>query len=145
MSSVYPPFRLSFMLPDSLAAFVRPGRHCPCLAGCLVTISRGYVAHIDGPTRAQVFAQTRRFLTEIAKDHPPLHIAAELVTDDRHRERGWTIVLGAPVVLTRDWCPIAPPHLEVESPSLADPPVYDGPEWIGAGIENNGNADGPKR
>lgn len=134
VTSLYPPFRLSFLLPDSLAAFVGPGRISPCLQGCLVTISRGYVAHVDGGARAMVFAQTRRFLEEIGRDRGPLYIAAELTTDDRRRERGWTIVLDAPIVITRDWCPIVPPILDLECPPIADPPVYDGPELIGKPI-----------
>lgn len=37
------PFRLTFLLPDQVAAFVRPGVHCPCLAGCLLI---GGASHI---------------------------------------------------------------------------------------------------
>jgi hypothetical protein len=54
LASVYAPFRLSFLLPDHLLGFVRPGRHSPCIAGVLLTIGRGLMA-IEGGHRRGVF------------------------------------------------------------------------------------------
>lgn len=96
MDSLYAAYRLSFLLPDTLAAFVRPCVHHPCLAGCLLTIERGGLVRVDGKSREMVFDQTSRFLRVIAKDHPPIIIAANLITPERRRD-AWTITLNASV------------------------------------------------
>lgn len=118
VASIYAPFRLSFLLPDSISAFVRPGRHCPCLAGCLVEVHRNSLVTVDGRSRTEVFRQAQIWLRPLIKDRPPFSMAANLVTRDRHRVP-YQIVIRAEVAFV-------PGALEAEIPA--------------AHIENNTNS-----
>lgn len=109
--SIYAPFRLTFLLPDGLAGFVRPGRHAPCVSGVLLTINRGGLVHIDGARRNRVFDQARRFFRVVAKDRPAFIISASLITPDRRRE-AWEIAINSDVTFTRDFAPIISTEIE---------------------------------
>jgi hypothetical protein len=109
--SMFPPFRLTFMLPDGLAGFVSPGVHQPCIAGCLLTINRGGLIHVDGKARAAVFDQARRFFRIVAKDRPAFIVSASLVTADRRRE-AWEIAVNSDVTFTRDIAPVISSEIE---------------------------------
>jgi hypothetical protein len=111
IASLNAPYRLTFMLPDSLAAFIAPGVHQPCLAGCLLTISRGGLVAIDGKTRGLVFEQASRFFRLMAKDRPPFLVSAALVTPDRRRE-AWEIAINSRVTFTRDFAPVMCSEIE---------------------------------
>src|SRR5215813_5061834 len=111
LPSLYAPFRLTFLLPDVLAAFVRPGRHCPCLAGTLLTIEEGGLVVIEGKERLPIFDQARRFFRVIAKERGPLIIAAALVTPERTREC-WEIVVNSDVTFCRDFAPLVGAKIE---------------------------------
>lgn len=109
--SAYAPYRLTFLLPDGLAAFVRPGRHCPCLAGVLLTIHRGGLVAIEGGRRDRIFDQARRFFRIIAKDRPAFIVSGALITPDRRRE-AWEIAVNSDVTFTRDFAPIISSEIE---------------------------------
>ncbi len=109
--SLLPPFRLTFLLPDGLAAFVRPGLHSPCIAGCLLTIHRGGLVAIEGRARSAIFDQARRFFRVVAKDRPAFIVSAALVTPDRRRE-AWEIAVNSDVTFTRDFAPIISTEIE---------------------------------
>lgn len=91
-----PPYRLNFLLPASLAGFVRSGTWQPCLAGCLLQVDRSTLVRISGRSREAVFDQAARFLRVVAKDRPPLVIAATLCSPSRGRN-SWTITVNARV------------------------------------------------
>jgi hypothetical protein len=105
VSSIYAPYRLTFLLPDHLVAFVRPGVHQPCLAGVLLTIGHGGLVHVDGRDRRAVFEQTRRFFRVVAKDRPAFIVSANLVTPERRRE-AWEMAINSDVTFTRDIAPV---------------------------------------
>jgi hypothetical protein len=109
--SVLPPFRLTFLLPDGLAAFVRPGLHSPCLAGVLLHIRRGGLVAIEGGHRRAIFDQARRFFRMVAKDRPAFIVSAALVRPDRVRE-SWEIAVNSDVTFTRDFAPIISTEIE---------------------------------
>jgi hypothetical protein len=117
VTSLLPPFRLTFLLPDGLAAFVRPGLHHPCIAGCLLTIHRGGLVAIEGKTRPAVFDQTRRFFRVVAKDRPAFIVSASLVTSDPRNKSGdrresWEIAVNSDVTFTRDFAPVISTEIE---------------------------------
>jgi hypothetical protein len=114
LASISPPYRLTFLLPDSLAAFVAPGIHQPCLAGCLLTITRNALVTIDGRTRGLVFEQASRFFRLTAKDRPAFMVSSILVTPDRRKE-AWEIAVNARVVFTRDFAPVIVSAAEIEA------------------------------
>lgn len=107
------PHRLRFLLPPVLSLVVTPGRHQPCIAGCLLVIERqkdlAFLVMIEGPSREQVFEQARRFLRILAKGFGPLSIAAVLSTPAQLAPDGapqwsvrggqdtWTIIVGAEI------------------------------------------------
>lgn len=109
--SIYAPFRLSFLLPDTLAAFVAPGLHQPCIAGVRLDIGRGGLVAIEGKTRPAVFDQARRFFRIIAKDRPAFIVSASLIRPDRVREC-WEIAVNSDVTFTRDFAPIISTEIE---------------------------------
>src|SRR5258706_14017322 len=102
--SLLPPFRLTFLLPDGLAAFVRPGLHSPCIAGCLLTIHRGGLVAIEGRARSAIFDQARRFFRVVAKDRPAFIVSAALVTPDRRAE-AWELAVNSAVTSTGSFAP----------------------------------------
>jgi hypothetical protein len=112
VASLYAAYRLSFLLPDTLAAFVRPGVHHPCLHGALLTIERGGLVRVDGQSKERVFDQAARFLRIIARDHPAITIAANLITTERRRDP-WQIVIGAGVAFM-------PGGIEPHVPAVAE-------------------------
>lgn len=91
--------RLTFLLPPALG-LVPPGRHQPCVHGCVLKIAPGGLVSIEGPSREQVFEQTRRFLRLQAKGRPPMTIAATLYTPVEIVRGGpdpWTIIVNAEI------------------------------------------------
>lgn len=135
MSCVAPeePHRLVFLLPPTLALRAEPGRHSPCLHGCVLKVSQLAQVEIEGPDRTQVLDQAIRFLRVVAKDvikglAPPVTIGAVLRTPGRQRERyagdqwprtygaagrdGYTIVIGHDVAIAPG--PIGP-HVLAEA------------------------------
>jgi hypothetical protein len=113
-ASIYPPYRLSFMLPDGLAAFVREGRHVPCLHGCLLEVHRNALVTVDGRSRSEVFRQATIFLRPIARDRPPFTIAATLIGPERRRDV-WNITLRADVVFSPGGIEPSIPGAEIEN------------------------------
>jgi len=109
--SVCAPYRLTFLLPDHLAAFVRPGVHQPCIVGVLLKIERGGLVHVDGATRRAVFDQMRRFFKVVAKDRPAFLLSAILVTGDGRRE-AWEIAVNSDCTFTRDIAPVISSEIE---------------------------------
>ncbi len=105
-----PTYRLSFRLPPALRLSVLPGRHTPCIHGCVLEIERDLTVAIEGPSREQVFNQARRFMRVTAKGHGALVIPATLFVPVAHLRRGdtWHIAVTASgdVVITAG--PIAP-------------------------------------
>ncbi len=94
--------RLTFLLPETLAFAVREGVQHPCLHGCLVTIGRAGHVTVTGQSRQRIFDQTTRFLRSIGAAHPPVAIAATLITPAEVSfapgwRDSWTITLNADV------------------------------------------------
>jgi hypothetical protein len=87
VASIYNPYRLTFLLPGSLSAFIAPGVHQPCLAGCILSVNRGGLVSIEGKTRGLVFDQVGRFFRIVARDRPAFLVSAVLLTPER-RDRG---------------------------------------------------------
>lgn len=90
-------FRLTFLLPPALSLLVQPGRHQPCLAGCVLTIARTGLVAIEGPSRERVFEQATRFLRVNSKGRPPYSVCATLCCLDARGRDGWSIIVGADV------------------------------------------------
>lgn len=108
-----PLYRLDFTLPPVIG-LVAPGRHHPCLHGCVLTVAPDGRVRVEGLSRERVFDQARRFLRIAARGHlpgrqgrpkaaSPLSLIAVLTTPRQpHRgvpggQDGWTIILGAEV------------------------------------------------
>lgn len=107
-------YRLSFLLPTSMLLLVPEGRHCPCLAGCVLIVDRGVVV-IVGPSREQLFDQVRRFFRAHARKLPLLKVSATLETP-RNRgggRDGWTIVVNSEVTFTASAITDARPALRL--------------------------------
>jgi hypothetical protein len=90
------PYRLTFMLPRNLLLSVAPGRHSPCLHGCVLMIDRGLV-EIEGPSRELIFQQVRRVMRIVAKGHEPFSTVGVLTSPHPPGRDGWTIIVGADV------------------------------------------------
>lgn len=111
-------YRLTFLLPDIMLLLVPEGRHCPCLAGCVLIVDRGVVT-IVGPSREQLFDQVRRFFRAHARRLPLLKVAATLETprtpaSNRGGGRdGWTIVVNSEVTFTASAITDARPALRI--------------------------------
>jgi hypothetical protein len=73
-------YRLTFMLPASLVLVAPPGRHQPCIHGCVLHVRRAGLVEIEGPSRDALFEQARRFLRIIARGRPPMQIAAHVAS-----------------------------------------------------------------
>lgn len=108
-------YRLVFLLPQVLLLRVPEGRHQPCLAGCVLIVSRGLVS-IEGPSREATFDQARRFFRVHARKLPALSIAATLETP-AHRgpggRDGYTIVVNSDVTI---------------APTSIEPDISSGPK-----------------
>jgi len=119
-------YRLTFILPEIISLAVQPGRHQPCLHGCVLTIERGGLVAIIGPSRQQTFDQAARFLKVHCKGRPAMSIAAVLDSPSKYCPRGsdgWSIIVGAGIAFS----PTAmEPHI---IPAVAHD---DGPTIIGA-------------
>lgn len=79
---------------------VQPGRHSPCLHGCLLRVEATGLVSIEGPSRERVFEQAARFIRVHAKGLPPQAIAAVLQTPPAYAppgRDGWSIIVGADV------------------------------------------------
>lgn len=96
-------YRLSFLLPPALAFSVAPGRHQPCLHGCVLNVHRDANVTIEGPSRERVFDQARRFLRLITKGMTQRQIDAVLYTPPSDGCRGgrdpWSIIVNAEVAI----------------------------------------------
>lgn len=94
-------YRLLFRLPPALSLAVLPGRHTPCLHGCVLEIDPDLQVAIEGPSREQLFNQARRFMRVTARGHGPFIIAASLYTPrgDLWAVDTWHIAVGAEVVI----------------------------------------------
>jgi hypothetical protein len=92
-------YRLTFLLPPALGLMARPGRHSPCLHGCVLTIERDLLVSIDGPSRERVFDQAQRFLRVVTKGiATPNPIAAWLCSPCGRRD-GWSIIIRAEIAI----------------------------------------------
>lgn len=114
--SEYSDYHLKFTLPRVLA-LVPPGRHHPCIAGCILTVERAganLMVDVAGQSRELVFEQARRFLRVISKGHGAMTIQATLITPapryiidgGRGGRDGWTIVIKAEIAFAPG--PVAP-------------------------------------
>lgn len=94
-------YKLTFLLPPAIGLMVQPGRHQPCLAGCVLVIGPcGHVA-IEGPSRERVFDQATRFLKVNSKGRPAYSVAATLESPLPCRGRdGWSIIVGAEIAFS---------------------------------------------
>lgn len=97
-----PRSKLSFLLPATLVLRAMPGRHAPCLAGCLAEVGRGGLVEVVGPDREAVFEQAARFLRVVMRGTslPARTIAAQVATQEPGapaRRDGWQIVIGAEI------------------------------------------------
>lgn len=101
-------YRLKFRLPPALSLAVVPGRHIPCLHGCVLTIDPDLSVEIEGASREQLFAQTRRFMRVTGRGHGAFLVAATLYTPVGHLHRAdtWHIAVDCAVVIAAT--PIAP-------------------------------------
>lgn len=100
MRSIAPDtYRLAFLLPPALVLLAQPGRHQPCLHGCVLKVSTYGLVLIDGPSRERVFEQASRFMRVVAKGRPPLSIPATLRAPCSRRD-GWSIIIGADVAFS---------------------------------------------
>lgn len=95
-------YRLVFSLPPLIV--VAPGRHQPCLHGCVLHVRQAGLVEIEGLSREAVFEQANRFLRVHLKNWPAVSIAATLSTpaSDRFgrsfpRRDGWQIICGATI------------------------------------------------
>lgn len=93
-------YRLTFMLPATLALLTTPGRHCPCLMGCLLTVERGGLITVDGTSREGVFEQTARFLRHPIRRNPPPPTSIASVLAGPGGRDSWNIVFGADVAFS---------------------------------------------
>ena len=98
-------FRLTFLLPVELGLVVAPGRHCPCLHGCVLIIERSGLVAIEGPSRERVFAQADRFLRVNSKGRPAYSVCATLESPafadgGRGGRDGWSIIVGAEIAFS---------------------------------------------
>lgn len=91
----YPSTKLCFTLPEVLALVIQPGRHQPCLHGCVLNVHRHGLVTIDGPDTAQVIAQVSRFLKTISKNRMVDKPIAVTITGPEGRDRGWMTVRAA--------------------------------------------------
>jgi hypothetical protein len=112
------------MLPAALYLRAEPGRHSPCLHGCVLTVeSRGVVA-IEGPSRDRIFDQAARFLRVVTKGAAAQSIAAVLQTPALGRSPGgrdgWSIITGARVAFSPT---SLPPHIINDIQAEADRPM----------------------
>lgn len=78
-------WRLTFALPVIFSLLIKPGRHGPCLMGCLVNLGvNGYVV-VDATSREGALEQAARFLRGLLRElrqvgnlPPPLSIPAKM-------------------------------------------------------------------
>lgn len=97
------PYRLTFRLPAKIGFAVAPGRHQPCLHGCVLIVDKLGLVAIEGPSRQRCFDQAERWLLPLAKDLPPTSIAATLRTPPQFQPGGsdaWTIIVGARIAFS---------------------------------------------
>ena len=85
--------RLSLILPEALFLSVPPGRHLPCLAGCVLTVHRLGLVAIEAPDEMLARAQLERFLRLHGRGHAPLAVVCLLA--DAERESSLTARLAA--------------------------------------------------
>ncbi len=92
-----PRCRLTMLLPPALA-LVPEGVQHPCLMGCLLTVGRGGLVTIDGPSRDKVFEQAARFLQILIRRNPPppTSIAATMTFPCGVRD-GWQVIVNSEI------------------------------------------------
>src|SRR5450631_3782474 len=110
-------FRLTFLLPPALGLLVAPGRHSPCLHGCMLVIGpcghrarrlgrrktdvNALLVAIEGPSKERVFEQTTRFLRANSKGRPAYAVPATLESPLPWRGRDeLSIVVGAEIAFS---------------------------------------------
>jgi hypothetical protein len=98
-------WRLTFLLPPAIGLLAAPGRHSPCLHGCVLTIDRAGVVAIEGPSRECVFDQATRFLRVNSKGRPPYAVAASVYCPEPRGRDDWSIVVGAEIAFSRTSLP----------------------------------------
>lgn len=92
-------FRLTFQLPPALWLLAQPGRHQPCLHGCVLAIDRARLITIEGPSRERVCDQAQRFLRVISKDIAVPEPIAAWLTSPCGRRDGWSIIVRAEIAI----------------------------------------------
>ena len=85
------------MLPAALSLLAPIGRHCPCLAGCLLTVEHGGLIMVDGTSREAVFDQATRFLRQLIRRNPPPPTAVPVRVAGPGGQDNWNIVFGADI------------------------------------------------
>lgn len=127
-------YRLTFLLPGAISLLVQPGRHSPCLHGCILVIGPcGHVA-IEGPSRERVFEQASRFLKVNSKGRPGYSVCATLESPAfvpdligcRGGRDGWSIIVGADIAFSPTSMPpeIMPPEQEQRAVQIFTDPPY---------------------
>lgn len=101
-------YKLTFLLPPAIGLLAQPGRHQPCLHGCILAIGAAGVVTIEGPSRERVFDQATRFLRVHSKDRPPYSVAATLYCPEPRGRDGWSIIVGAEIAFSPT---SLPPHI----------------------------------
>lgn len=92
-------FRLIFRLPPSLWLLARPGRHCPCLHGCVLSIDQCRIVEIEGPSRERVCDQAQRFMRVVSKDIAVPDAIPAWLTSPCGRRDGWSIIVRAEIAI----------------------------------------------
>lgn len=101
---------LTFTVPVALRLSVIPGKHLPCLHGCLLVVDeKAERVRIEGPSRESVFEQARRFLKVHARKAGPLTIDAVLRSPAPGRGAdSWSIICNAEISFAAT---VAPPDI----------------------------------
>lgn len=103
-------YRLVFPLPRW--ALVARGRHHPCLAGCILTVTSADQVEVTGPSRELVFDQAQRWLRAISRGRMPEALPAVLFTPralgrgERGGQDSWTIIVDAGVCFAPTAMPV---------------------------------------
>lgn len=99
-------YRFAFDLTPAMVLVAQPGRHQPCLHGCVLIVDGSHVA-IEGPSRDRILDQAVVFLRIVARRQIKGQAQPEVITGVLTTPResgggrdGWTITIGADVSIS---------------------------------------------
>jgi hypothetical protein len=112
-----PVYRFTFLLDPRLRLSVPPGRHQPCIHGCVLEVDSHGLVTITGPSGERVREQARRMLRIHAKGLGAMVMTGVMVTPphlrfERGGRDGWSIIVNADVAISPT---SLPPDLGVEA------------------------------